>query len=657
MSETDSRDLSVSSPSADHHPVDHFTGMPRCLDTFHFQPAWLNDDDTEYDDSGEFDDGALEHDELPTWLDKDNFEYEDSGELDNEALEYDEAPDQIPDTAVASTSSSDEVPLERNKRQTAAPRWQSVPVLRDPNLHRFNASETTADGNYIRIGIKPNDRLQERPSLTKGTVYKFKIEGHRDNTLPKKPHAVCPPTSPGHSDQCKGRVELQGCFIKDTDPPLTPEQLALKTVSRTFINDCSQKITYGSHFSMAMEVKFLVSAPAIFVQIHGMPDHFSYTFTNSTHPFLLPLNIPHDLYEQFIARGATVEKDGYPTLTISIKEISGDYHVVVQVRSVYAAYTPKSLRCNARVNLGTLNRAKCCHGNIQDLSYVYAGKLGRDLSLTGWNRLAFELKTSRYNATLPTPGHVQLWINGNMQTNTNVFLGRNDAPERGGSGMYHKFGIYRTNSEEPINLHFRNVKTGHVISDVDARLAVTLPPINVLGTCYPLPPTGPTATTTAMPNTTASTTTTPPTTTSPILNATATLRNTSVTALNHTLPSTMASPITTTPVVNTNTTSVTMLNNTTGSLSNDNSTSLTTDVMSTPLYGMNATDINDCSDAYKYLFIGSVILNIIVISAISGLVCAIRKIKAQTPKSLHTRTRRAIEIEATELQVLHSPAC
>ena len=41
------------------------------------------------------------------------------------------------------------------------------------------------------------------------------------------------------------------------------------------------------------------------------------------------------------------------------------------------------------------------------------------------------------------PGHVRIWINGNMQANTNAYIGRNDAPERGGSGMYHKFGIYR----------------------------------------------------------------------------------------------------------------------------------------------------------------------------------------------------------------------
>ncbi|GAA4650191.1 hypothetical protein GCM10023116_24740 [Kistimonas scapharcae] len=629
--------------------------MAHCLDTCHFKPAWLDNDDIEYDDSGEFDDETLELDEEAAWLNDDEFEPDDSAEPDDESLAYDMETDQTSDTKVASPDSNKEVLLERSKRQTTLPRWRSVPVLREPNLHRFNASETTADGNYIRIGIKPPDRLQERPSLTKGTVYKFKMGDHQDNTLPKTPGAVCPPTSAGHSHQCKGRVELQGCFIKDTDPPLTPEQHALKLASRTLINDCSQQIPYGSHFSMAMEVKFLVSAPAIFVQVHGMPDHFSYTFPNSTHPFLLPLNIPHKLYEEFIALGATVEKDGYPTATISIKKIGVEHYVIFQVRSVYAAYTPKSLRCNTQARLRTLNRAKCCHGNMQDVSYVYAGKLGRDLSLTGWNRLAFELKTSRYNATLPTPGHVQLWINGNMQINTNVFLGRNDAPERGGSGMYHKFGIYRTNSEEPIQLQFRNVKTGHAISDVDARLAVTLPPINVQGTCYPLPPT---STTTAMPNMTVSTTTTPSTTTSPLPNTTATLMSTNATAPNHSMTSTMASPVTTASVMNT--TPLPMFNNTTMPWSNDNSTSPVTNVMSTPLYGMNATNINDCSDAYKYLFIGSVILNSIFISAISGLLCATGKIKTQTtPKPSHTSTRRTIEIreDEMELQVLTSSAC
>ena len=121
-------------------------------------------------------------------------------------------------------------------------------------------------------------------------------------------------------------------------------------------------------------------------------------------PFLLPLNIPHDLYEEFPAHGAITEKGGYPMFTVSIKEISGDYYIVVQVRSVYAPFTPKSLRCNTGVKLGALNRAKCCNIDIQDVSHVYAGKLGRDLSLAGWNRIAFKLKTSRYNATLPTPG-------------------------------------------------------------------------------------------------------------------------------------------------------------------------------------------------------------------------------------------------------------
>ncbi|GAA4648204.1 hypothetical protein GCM10023116_04700 [Kistimonas scapharcae] len=594
-----------------------------------FQPAWLDDDDFEDDDWGEFDDESLEF-------------YDEVHEVDDGAFEFDEEPALTHPIKASSARVNNEMLLERNRRQTTSTRWQSVPVQMDPRLHRYNNSETTLDHNYIRVGAKKANLLQERKSPQKGSVYKIKIGDYRDNLLRKVANATCPPTSPGHSDQCKGRVELTSCFKTVNDTVLPPALHALKMVSRTFIHDCSQAIPYGSRFAMAMDVDFQLIGPGIFVQLHGLPDHFTYAYPNTTQIYPLPLNVDHSIYQALSMHSAQFEKDGYPPFTLALKQEGGRNYVVAKVRSMYAPYIHKSMRCNSKFDLTTLNQAKCCQRNVQDISYVYAGEVGRDFNSTGWNRLAFELLSSRYNETQPTAGHVRIWVNGNMTTNTNVFLGRNDAPERGGGGMYYKFGIYRTNSEKPITLQFRNVRTGHDIRDVDAGLAVTQPPVNVRDTCYPL--SNP-STTIAAPNTTASTTTSS-TTTSLMMNTTAI----GVTAPNYTASQT--SPVTASPVVNINNTTVTIPGNTTTSLLNANRTSLTTDAMTTPQDGRNATHINDCSDdTFKYLFIGSVILNVTLITTFTGLLCVQRRSKAQIPKLSHGSARQTTMIEENETEL------
>ena len=456
---------------------------------------------------------------------------------------------------------------QRTKRQAPPPAWVPVPAVKNPFGHRFNASETTRNGKYTHIGINKPNRLVERASVSKGDVYQFKLRDYRDNTIRKTTASVCLPAAAGHLSDDKGRIELRSCFIKDTAPRLSPSQTAFKIAAFSYENDCDAVIPNGDTLAMAMEIKFTTISKVIIQQLHGMPDRRLYRSGDKT--YLIPENSDVRVYRSLKNIGAEFEHSGYPPESLAI-QISGDKpYLFMQVRADYATFTDLTKRCNEKFkpDASDLNQAKCCHGE-RDVSTVYFGEIGVDLSRTGWNRFAFEFMSSDFSGSLVTPGHVKIWNNREMVTHSITYIGRNDSPDRGGAGLHNKFGLYRPNSEEPATILFRHVRTGHVITDVDPALRETLPPVTVKGTCHPLPaPTTPTPSTTR-PASTASTTALP--TTVPATS-------------NATLPGPVTSPVNVTNTPSSISTLETRI---------DGST-LATDSLSTSRPGQHITELNN----------------------------------------------------------------
>ena len=488
---------------------------------------------------------------------------------------------------------------QRLKRQANPAHWQAVPSIRKPYGHRFKPSETTQDNNYIRNGIKTPNRLQERTSAGKGAVYKFKLVGHRDNTIKKTAGSICPPATAGHESDCKGRIELQSCFIRDSAALLAPKARAFKIAAHSFENECSAAIPNGATFAMAMEMKFSTIGKVIIQQLHGMPDRHFYRTGNKT--YVIPEESSVELYNAVQDIGGSFEAHGYPPESLGIKLIGGKPYLYLQVRADYAAFTDISKRCNLgfRPKPNLLNQAKCCHGE-RDVSYVYFGEIGVDLSKTDWNKFAIEIMTSKFSEATATPGYVRVWHDDKMVTNSITYIGRNDLPERGGSGLKNKFGLYRPNSEAPATIEFRNVRTGTVITDIDPALIVSRPPIHVTGTCLPLkaPTTVPVSTVPSTTSTTSTTSTHPPTPTPtptvPITLSTSSGSILKISTENHTGSDTPVSP--------------------------DNETFTTTDNVTTPVK-------NDCEGIGKHAPLATSLLfnGILSTTTIAALCCHLRR--------------------------------
>ncbi len=578
-----------------------------------------------------------------------NDEYDDLDfGYENTEEDTEDNPDPLPMPAlqdnVLETHDNDTNSRQRTKRQ-AAPRWVPVPVVKNPFGHRYNRSETARNGKYTRIGINKPNRLLERTSVSKGDVYQFKLRDYRDNTIRKTEGRVSPPAAPGHLSDCKGRIELRSCFIKNTAPRLSPAQTAFKIAAFSYENDCDAVIPNGDTFAMAMEIKFTTTSKVIIQQLHGMPDRRLYRSGNKT--YLIPENSDARVYRALKNIGAEFEQGGYPPESLAIKIAGGKPYLFMQVRADYAVFTDLTNRCNKnfKPDASDLNQAKCCHGE-RDVSTVYFGEIGVDLSRTGWNRFAFEIKSSDFSGSLVTPGHVKIWNNRKMVTHSITYIGRNDSPDRGGAGLHNKFGLYRPNSEEPATILFRHVRTGHVITDVDPGLRETLPPVTVNGTCHPLP---------------AAPTTPPPSTTRPA-------STTWTTAVPTTIPSTTRStpvPATsnaTLPGPVTHSVNVTIPPSSTSTLQTGiNGSTVVTDSLSTSRPSQNITELsNHQARLITILSITCASLGICIVAGTAVLCCLVRqqrlKLRPSTQhptlvsfKSLADEINNAQDIEMQQL--------
>ena len=357
--------------------------------------------------------------------------------------------------------------------------WSDVPKPSGKKNWNIRGNDELAlDGKHIRVGLSAPGKLMQRYSKAgNGIVYKFVMGGFEDNTLHKTTGAKgarCPPVSAGNQDNCKGRLELSNYFVMEGNQNANSSEQSLD-------------ITYGSKFSFSMEVKFRKPAEVIFFQLHGKPDRRLCKKDGS----ISLLNADDDM------AGYACEQGGYPPFTLSLKKHEGRYYMLAKATSAYKDFHDKYNRCDdadflqaAFENGETIvNRATCCRaveGDDQDRSYVYSGAIDEYGGVKEWTNISMEILSSDYKENSPKKGYVKLWINGNMVANSETFLGRNDSSERGGGGMYYKFGIYRVTSEDPAVLVFRNIKTGATINDVQEELGEVIPATKVNGTCFEL---------------------------------------------------------------------------------------------------------------------------------------------------------------------------
>ena len=218
----------------------------------------------------------------------------------------------------------------------------------------------------------------------------------------------------------------------------------------------------GDVFSVDMDLFIENIGESIIFQVHGKPDRWSYRSEAGKDTFVLSPDSSADAYKQLIKDGMIFEQGGYPPLAMSIEKYKGNHMLILKARSEYIPFNTKANRCNMNYSKKTDNsRAKCCDDE-RDVSILFShpiGKKNNNLDMIGkWTNIKFEVKTSDYKGAQATPGYVKMWMNNQMQANAVVYLGANDASERGGGNLYGKFGLYRTSSEQPITIRFKDVK-------------------------------------------------------------------------------------------------------------------------------------------------------------------------------------------------------
>ncbi|WBA82862.1 heparin lyase I family protein [Endozoicomonas sp. GU-1] len=352
----------------------------------------------------------------------------------------------------------------RNRRSTnkKKTRWTDVPLVKDHNRPLLN-SELTMDGQFARVGNPNLSRLKQKPSQkAEGITYRFELRDFRDNTLKKGGQNTCPPESSGNKG-CKGRVELTSCFFKSGEvPDYSRKQLAFLKESKAYLNDCPGSVPMGGVFSVSMDLMVEQLGEAIIFQIHGKPDRWLYRSEVGNENYLLSPASSAKAYTTLVKDNMKFEQGGYPPLSLSLEKHKENYYLALMARSEYVPYNDKSQRCNLKFSnyFDGTSQTKCCNGE-RDVSYLFSTKIGNndtDLNvIKNWANLKFEIKTSNYSGSEATPGHVRMWVNDAMKVNAVTYIGRNDAPHRGGGNMYGKFGIYRTSSDQPIAIRFKHV--------------------------------------------------------------------------------------------------------------------------------------------------------------------------------------------------------
>lgn len=366
-------------------------------------------------------------------------------------------------------------------------KWTPVPIIPSYLRNRTHALQTTRNGQFFRVGRNDDGGfhpVQEKKGKKNRSLYKIKLRDQRDNLLARatnKDGSPCPPSEPG-TGKCKGRAELSNCF-----PPslagVSEKEAEFIRVSKATLNDCSGVIKSGGNARITMEVQFPRLGPAIIFQLHGLPDRWLYKSPDDPNTtYRLPPSTSAETYNSMVENGMRFEQGGYPPLTLAIERDNGKYFLAMTARADYSVFSEKFPRCNMRFSENTtvFNQAKCCN-NERDITYIFSKPISTDMD---WVKIRIDLKTSDFSTEIPTEGSIKVWINDDMVANSRTYLGVNDAPERGGSGLYAKFGIYRS-GDDPVEVRFREpvINTN---PDQSSTLE-TLNPVSVSNTCRPLP--------------------------------------------------------------------------------------------------------------------------------------------------------------------------
>lgn len=345
-------------------------------------------------------------------------------------------------------------------------KWTDVPYVKDHD-QPLRADQLTQDGEFARVGIPTDRNVKQSRSKKDGSItYRFHLGDYRDNKLSRggQPGATpCPPPKSG-TGTCKGRAELTQCFFKvGEQPPYTKATTAFLKESKAYLNECPKGIPMGDVFSIDMDVQIETLGESIITQIHGKPDRWLYWSKAGNGTFVLSPESSAEAYRQLVKDGMIFEQGGYPPLSMSIEEHKNNHMLILKTRSEYVALNKKGNRCNmnySKMKTGN-SQAKCCDGE-RDVSILFSQPIGNrsnELDMVSkWTNIKFEIKTSDYKGYNATLGYVKMWVNDQMTTNAVGYLGANDAPERGGGNLYGKFGLYRTKSEQPITMRFKNVK-------------------------------------------------------------------------------------------------------------------------------------------------------------------------------------------------------
>ena len=367
-------------------------------------------------------------------------------------------------------------------------KWTPVPINPSFLRNRTHALQTTRNGQFVRVGRNDDGGfhpVQEKKGKKNRSLYKIKLRDQRDNLLARATNrdgSLCPPSEPG-TGKCKGRAELSNCL-----PPslagISEKEAEFIRVSKATLNDCSGVIKSGGNARITMEVQFPRLGPAIILQLHGLPDRWLYKSPDDPNTtYRLPPSTSAETYNSMIDNGMRFEQGGYPPLTLAIEKDNGKYFLAMTARADYSMFSEKFPRCNMRFSENTtvFNQAKCCN-NERDITYIFSKPLSTED--VDWMKIRIDIKTSDFSTEIPTEGSIKVWINDEMVANSRTYLGVNDAPERGGSGLYAKFGIYRS-GDDPVEVRFREpvINTN---PDQSSTLE-TMSPVSVSNTCRPLP--------------------------------------------------------------------------------------------------------------------------------------------------------------------------
>ena len=379
----------------------------------------------------------------------------------------------------------------RNPVNTTLPegrsQWSPVPSNPVPIRDMKGPLKTTQNGEFVRVG-KTDDKgfypVQEKGGKKNRRLYRFKLRDYHDNSLKRatnKDGSPCPPSKPG-TNKCKGRAELSNCFPPSSLKHVSKKEAKFIRASKAILNNCSGVIKNGGKARITMDLQFKELGPAIIFQLHGLPDRWLYKSPGDPDTtYRLPPDTSAKTYTLMVNNGMRFEQGGYPPLTLAIKKDHGKYFLVMTARADYAMFSEKFPRCNLKFSeeTTTMNEAKCCN-NERDISYIFSHPISTDMD---WMKVWIDVETSDFSAEIPTEGSIKVWINGNMVAHSRTYLGRNDAPERGGSGLYAKFGLYRS-SDEPVEVLFRDPVIN--TSPDDSGMVETLSPVPVKNTCRPL---------------------------------------------------------------------------------------------------------------------------------------------------------------------------